>query len=65
MSAGIYSLLCYQQLPDEELIKIYEKKVKIDELVHDGHMDYYTGVMHAFTVITPRRLLVCQDMTRH
>lgn len=41
MSAGIYSLLCYQQLPDEELIKIYEKKVKIDELVHDGQMDYY------------------------
>ena len=30
---------CLLAVGDEELIKIYEKKVKIDELVHDGHMD--------------------------
>lgn len=36
MSAGIYSLLHYRQLPDRELLKIYEKKLKLDEIIYDG-----------------------------
>ncbi len=35
MSAGIYSLISYRQLPDEELLKICEKRWKLDELIYD------------------------------
>ncbi len=36
LSSGIYSLLCYNLLPDEELIKVYEKRMELDSLIYDG-----------------------------
>ncbi len=40
LAAGIYSLLCYKQLPDDELIKVFEKRLKLDELIYDGKVQY-------------------------
>lgn len=36
LSAGIYSLISYRLLSDEELIGIFEKRWKLDELINDG-----------------------------
>ena len=36
LSAGIYSLLCYRLLPDEELLKVFEKRLSLDSLLYDG-----------------------------
>ncbi len=41
LSAGIYLLIHYRQLPDEELLKICEKNWKLDELIYDGKITRY------------------------
>ncbi|HOD02374.1 MAG TPA: helix-turn-helix transcriptional regulator [Clostridiales bacterium] len=38
LSAGMYSLLCYRLLPDEELLKVYEKRIELDKLIYDGNV---------------------------
>ncbi len=40
LSAGMYSLISYRQLPDEELIKLCEKRWKLEELMYDGKMSH-------------------------
>lgn len=38
MAAGLYSLLCYGLLPDEQLIKVFEKRKRLYELIYDGSL---------------------------
>ncbi len=38
LAAGMYSLLCYRLLPDAELIKVFEKRKQLDELICDGRI---------------------------
>ena len=37
LSAGMYSLLCYEMLPDEDLLKVFEKRLALDNLIYDGN----------------------------
>ena len=37
LSAGMYSLLCYKMLPDEDLLKVFEKWLALDNLIYDGN----------------------------
>ena len=37
LSAGMYSLLCYKLLPDEDLIEVFRKRLKLEELIYDGN----------------------------
>ena len=39
LSAGIYSLINYRQMPDEELLNICEKQWKLDDLIYDGKIE--------------------------
>ena len=41
LAAGMYSLLCYRQLPDEALVDVYKKRIKLDELIYDGDVPNY------------------------
>ena len=40
LSGGIYSLLAYRQLPDEELLKICEKWWQLEDLIYDEKIVY-------------------------
>ncbi|MDD4773978.1 MAG: helix-turn-helix transcriptional regulator [Eubacteriales bacterium] len=35
-TAGIYSLISYRLLPDEELITVFEKRIALDQIMYDG-----------------------------
>ncbi len=37
LSAGIHSLLCYEMLPDKELLKVFEKQLELNNLIYDGN----------------------------
>ena len=39
MSAGIFSLIVYRQLPDVELLKLCEKLWKLNELLYDENIE--------------------------